>query len=81
MKLTSKLFIPSFHLQILRFETFNRSNDDIIKAMPWFKTQGNFDAYINLEESNRKINNLQIIYDLASQSFYKYKKANSIIKK
>ena len=81
LKLTSKLFIPSFHLQILRYETCDRSNEEITKAMPWFKTKGNFDDYINLKEFNGKINNLQIIYDLASQAFYKFKKEFSILKK
>ena len=81
IKVTSKIFIPSIHLQILRYETCNRSNEEIMKVMPFFKTKGNFDNYINLKEYNGKINNLQIIYDLASQAFYKYKKAFSIIKK
>ena len=81
LKLTSKIYNPSFNLQILRYETCNRSNDEITKAMPWLKTKGNFENYINLKEFNGKINNLQIIYDLASQSFYKYKKKFSIIKK
>ena len=80
-KITPNLFIPSFNLQILRYETCNRTNKEISKAMPWFKTKGNFDNYINLKEFNGKINNLQIIYDLASQCFYKYKKKLSIIKK
>ena len=81
ISLTSKIFIPSFHLQILRYETFNRSKEEILKAMPWLKTGGCFENYINLKEADGKINNLQILYDIASESFYKYKKAMSFLKK
>ena len=51
------------------------------ETIPLLKTKGNFDKYINLKEFNGKINNLQIIYRLTSQTFYKYKKEFSIIKK
>ena len=36
IKVTSKIFIPSIHLQILRYETCNRSNEEIMKVMPFF---------------------------------------------
>ena len=81
LKLTNKMNIPSFYLQILRYETCNRTNEEIIKVMSWFKTKGNFDSYVNLKEFDGKINNLQIIFDIASQAYYKYKKSFSFIKK
>ena len=47
--------------------------------MPLLKTKT---ISINiLKKFNEKINNFQIIYDLASQAFFKYKKEFSIIKK
>ena len=81
ISLTSELYIPSFYLQILRYESFNRTKEEITKAMPWLKTGGCFEDYINLKEADGKINNLQILYDITSQSFYKYKKAMSFLQK
>ena len=81
LKLTAKMYLPAFNLQILRYQTCDRSNEEITKVMPWFKTKGIFNFYINIKEENNKNNNLQIIFDIASQAFYKYKKKFSIIKK
>ena len=79
--LTSKLIIPEFYLQILKYERNNRTRNEINKTLPFFETLEPLNYYINLKENDKNNNSSEIILDLAWNSFYKYKKKMSIIKK
>ena len=81
IKLTSKMNIPGFYLQILKYEPKNRTRYEISKTLPFFETLGPFHDYINLKENSKDNNSSKIVLDLAWNSFYKYKKKMSIIKR
>ena len=81
IKLTASLNIPEFYLQILKYERNNRTRYEINQTLPFFATLGPFQYYINLKENNNENNSSKIILDLAWNSFYKYKKKMSIIKR
>ena len=81
IKLTASLNIPEFYLQILKYERENRTRYEINQTLPFFATLSPFQHYINLKENNNENNSSKIVLDLAWNSFYKYKKKMSIIKR
>ena len=85
IKLTSSMMIPDIYLQILKFETINRTNDDIKKILPYLKQLSYLNNYIVLQEnpSNRdnESENQKIRNELAWILFYKFYQKLSIFKR
>ena len=81
IKLTSNINIPDLYLQILKYEFRNRTSDDIAKTLPRFQSLGPLNEYISYKEDKKNDNTSKIITDLAWNSFYKYQKKLSFVKK
>ena len=81
IKLTSKIIIPDLYLYILKFQTVNRSNEDLEKILSKIKQLTTLNSYLKYPEEKKSNIYYLLIKEIAKISFHKKNKKFEIVKK